>query len=133
MTVAGSISTPSLSGDFQPSKLSSFPPTGEVSQVFLPTYPHVSTASTSSWCDLRNPLQAHLGYYEESVTMQDCSCLGHPAFTTDGDTTCSRSPVRPFSSRWEVRQKGWIEQQTWDTTLPSGSPLLTLFRWRRHR
>ena len=42
----------------------------EVSRVLLSAYPHTSITSTPLWCDLRNPLQAHLEYYGKSVPMQ---------------------------------------------------------------
>src|SRR5712692_2133943 len=70
ITVADSISTSSLLVDCQQRKLLPFPLAAVVSAIFLPPYPHASTTSTSLWCSLRNPLQAHLGYYGNSVTMQ---------------------------------------------------------------
>src|SRR5712692_756486 len=70
ITVADSISTSSLLVDGQPRKLLPFPLAAGVSAIFLPPYPHTSTASTLWWHSLRNPLQAHLGYYGNSVTMQ---------------------------------------------------------------
>src|SRR5712692_749638 len=70
ITVADSISTSSLSDNCRLRKLFPFPLVRLVSRVLLLAYPHTSTASIWSWCSLRNPLQAHLGYYENSVPMQ---------------------------------------------------------------
>src|SRR6266581_2152177 len=70
ITVADSISTSSLLVDCQQRKLLPFPLVVKVSQILRLAYPLASIASTSLWCDLRNPLQAHLGYYGNSVTMQ---------------------------------------------------------------
>src|SRR5712691_13204115 len=64
ITVADSISTSSLLVDYQQRKLFPFPLVAEVSRVLLLTYPHTSTASTSLWCDLRNPLRPTLATTE---------------------------------------------------------------------
>src|SRR5450755_4830546 len=58
------------------------------------------------------------------------ACLGHPAFTVESVSTCSRCPVRPFCLCRKICQKSWIKGKPQNSSLPSGRAFLAILRSR---